>query len=108
MSAASDTRPLLPPVTVTTGVVPRRPQVRPFGGLKPCPDSSSNTSRAGVQHRLQLLDLDRGELAPRRARPLRRQGLPAAGCPGPPPPACLMTPAHALRPVIARARDLSH
>jgi hypothetical protein len=34
-SAASETRLLLPPVTVTTGVVPRRPQVRPFGGLKP-------------------------------------------------------------------------
>ena len=33
-SAASDTRLLLPPVTRTTGVWPRRPQVRPFGGLK--------------------------------------------------------------------------
>ena len=46
ISAASDTRLLLPPVTVTTGVVPRRPQVRPFGGLKPWPDSSSKTSQA--------------------------------------------------------------
>jgi hypothetical protein len=35
MSAASETRLLLPPVTVTTGVTPRRPQVRPLGGLKP-------------------------------------------------------------------------
>jgi hypothetical protein len=36
ISAASYyTRLLLPPVTVTTGVVPRRPHVRPFGGLKP-------------------------------------------------------------------------
>jgi hypothetical protein len=35
MSAASDTRVLCPPVTRTTGVAPRRPQVRPFGGLKP-------------------------------------------------------------------------
>jgi hypothetical protein len=29
-----------------TGVRPRRPPVRPFGGLKPCPDSSSKTSQA--------------------------------------------------------------
>ena len=29
---------LLPPVTRTTGVWPRWPQVRPFGGLKPWPD----------------------------------------------------------------------
>ena len=35
ISAASDTRLLLPPVTRTTGVWPRRPQVRPTGGLKP-------------------------------------------------------------------------
>jgi hypothetical protein len=35
MSAASEIRLLLPPVTFTTGVVPRRPQVRPLGGLKP-------------------------------------------------------------------------
>jgi hypothetical protein len=31
ISAASDTSLSLPPVTVTTGVRPRRPQVRPFG-----------------------------------------------------------------------------
>ena len=31
ISAASDTRLSLPPATVTTGVRPRRPQVRPFG-----------------------------------------------------------------------------
>ena len=35
ISAASDTRVSCPPVTVTTGVWPRRPQVRPFGGLRP-------------------------------------------------------------------------
>jgi HAD superfamily hydrolase (TIGR01549 family) len=46
ISAASDTRLLLPPVTVTTGVRPRRPQVRPFGGLSPWPDSSSKHSQA--------------------------------------------------------------
>jgi len=46
MSAASDTRRLPEPVTFTTGVVPRRPQVRPLGGLKPWPDSSSKTSQA--------------------------------------------------------------
>src|SRR5260370_40745493 len=46
MSAASDTRLLLPPVTVTTGSVPRRPHVRPLGGLKPSPDSSSKTIQA--------------------------------------------------------------
>src|SRR6266436_9749241 len=46
MSAASDTRLLLPPVTFTTGVWPRRPQVRPLGGLSPWPDSSSKQSQA--------------------------------------------------------------
>ena len=46
MSASSDTRFLLPPVTRTTGVWPRWPQVRPFGGLKPWPDSSSKQSQA--------------------------------------------------------------
>src|SRR5260370_36676495 len=46
ISAASDTRLLLPPVTVTTGVWPRRPQLRPFGGLKPWPDSSSKQVQA--------------------------------------------------------------
>jgi len=35
ISAASETRLLLAPVTLTTGARPRRPQVRPFGGLKP-------------------------------------------------------------------------
>src|SRR5207247_2141234 len=45
-SAASETRLLLPPVTVTSGVIPRRPQVRPFGGLEPWPDSSSKPTRA--------------------------------------------------------------
>jgi hypothetical protein len=43
---ASDTRVSWPPVTVTTGVWPRRPQVRPFGGLRPWPDSSSRQSQA--------------------------------------------------------------
>ena len=46
ISAASDTRVSWPPVTVTTGVWPRRPQVRPFGGLRPWPDSSSQQSQA--------------------------------------------------------------
>jgi hypothetical protein len=35
MSTASETRLLAPPVTFTTGMQPRRPQVRPFGDLKP-------------------------------------------------------------------------
>jgi hypothetical protein len=35
ISAATETRLLLAPVTFTTGVWPRRPQVRPFGGLTP-------------------------------------------------------------------------
>jgi hypothetical protein len=46
MSAASEIRLLLPPVTVTTGVWPRGPQVRPFGGLKPWPDSFSKQIQA--------------------------------------------------------------
>src|SRR5262252_1582459 len=46
MSAARDTRALCAPVTFTTGVQPRRPQVRPFGGLKSWPDSSSKQSQA--------------------------------------------------------------
>ena len=46
ISAAREIRLLLPPVTVTTGVLPRRPQVRPFGGLRPWPDSSSKQSQA--------------------------------------------------------------
>src|ERR1700758_72978 len=33
-------------VTFTTGVRPRRPQVRPFGGFRPWPDSSSKQSQA--------------------------------------------------------------
>jgi hypothetical protein len=40
---------LCPPVTVTTGVAPRRPQVRPLGGLKPWPDSSSKTSQGALR-----------------------------------------------------------
>ena len=35
ISAARDTRLLCPPVTRTTGVAPRRPQARPYGGLNP-------------------------------------------------------------------------
>jgi hypothetical protein len=46
ISAASDTRLSCPPVTLTTGVRPRRPQGRPFGGLSPWPDSSSQQSQA--------------------------------------------------------------
>src|SRR3954470_6114868 len=45
-SAATDSRGALWAVTCTTGVRPRRPQVRPFGGLSPWPDSSSKISQA--------------------------------------------------------------
>src|SRR6185369_3203483 len=41
-----DTRVSCPPVTFTTGVRPRRPQVRPLGGLRPWPDSSWKQSQA--------------------------------------------------------------
>ena len=46
ISAASEMRVLCAPVTFTTRVWPRRPQVRPLGGLKPWPDSSSKQSQA--------------------------------------------------------------
>jgi hypothetical protein len=46
ISPASDTRLLLPSVTVTTGVWPRRPRVRPDGGLRPWSDLPSKTSQA--------------------------------------------------------------
>jgi hypothetical protein len=45
-SAAIETRLLPWAVTFTTGVRPRRPQVRPLGGLRPWPDSSSKQSQA--------------------------------------------------------------
>ena len=45
-SAATETRLLPCAVTFTTGVRPRRPQVRPLGGLRPWPDSSSKQSQA--------------------------------------------------------------
>src|SRR4051812_23071918 len=44
-SAATDSRGAFWAVTCTTGVRPRRPQVRPVGGLSPCPDSSSIPAR---------------------------------------------------------------
>ncbi len=46
ISAAIETRLLPCAVTFTTGVRPRRPQVRPLGGLRPWPDSSSKQSQA--------------------------------------------------------------
>jgi hypothetical protein len=46
ISAATEARLFLTPVTRTTGVWPRRPQVQPLGGLRPWPDSSSKTSQA--------------------------------------------------------------
>ena len=46
ISAATETRLLPCAVTVTTGVRPRRPLVRPFGGLSSWPDSSSEQSQA--------------------------------------------------------------
>ena len=46
ISAAIETRLLPCAVTFTTGVRPRRPQVRPLGGLRPWPDSSSKQSHA--------------------------------------------------------------
>jgi hypothetical protein len=46
ISAASDTRVLGPPAARTTRVWPRRPQVRPLGGLRPWPDSSWKQSQA--------------------------------------------------------------
>src|SRR3954454_7579134 len=45
-SAATDSRGAFWAVTCTTGVRPRRPQVRPLGGLSPWPDSSSKISQA--------------------------------------------------------------
>src|SRR3954465_5567951 len=45
-SAATDSRGAFWAVTCTTGVWPRWPQLRPFGGLSPWPDSSSKTSQA--------------------------------------------------------------
>ena len=41
ISPATDRRPERRPLTVTTGVWPRRPQVRPLGGLRVNPASSS-------------------------------------------------------------------
>ena len=67
-SAASETRLLLPPVTVTTGVLPRRPQVWPLGGLKPWPDSSSKTIQA-PRSAAVLLPLARSPPARRRSPP---------------------------------------
>ncbi|MEU1567594.1 hypothetical protein ABZ504_45870, partial [Streptomyces mirabilis] len=41
ISPATDRRPERRPLTVTTGVTPRRPQVRPLGGRRVKPASSS-------------------------------------------------------------------
>jgi hypothetical protein len=41
MSPATDRRPERRPLTVTCGVTPRRPQVRPLGGRRVKPASSS-------------------------------------------------------------------
>ena len=55
---------MLPPVTVTTGVVLRRPEVRPFGGLKPWADSSSKQSNLsgfdGSPESMRRLQLEYG------------------------------------------------
>ncbi|GAA4982717.1 hypothetical protein GCM10025734_04180 [Kitasatospora paranensis] len=40
-SSATETRPEPRPETLTTGVIPRRPHVRPLGGLRVNPASSS-------------------------------------------------------------------
>jgi hypothetical protein len=45
VSAAGVARLLAVPVTRTTGVWPQQPQLRPLGGLKPWPGSSSNRGR---------------------------------------------------------------
>ena len=47
-SPAPDTRPEPLPQTVTTGVCPRRAQVRAFGGRRFCPASSSKQAYAPV------------------------------------------------------------
>jgi hypothetical protein len=46
ISAAIETRLVPAAVTRTTGVRPRRPQVRPLGGLRPWPASSSKQTQA--------------------------------------------------------------
>ena len=47
-SPATDTRPEPLPDTFTTGVCPRRAQVRAFGGRRFCPASSSKQIQAPV------------------------------------------------------------
>ena len=44
-SRGHDARVSCPPVTVTTGVPPPRPQVRPFGGLRPWPTRLRSRAR---------------------------------------------------------------
>ena len=75
ITAATETRLLPWAVTLTTGVWPRRPQVRPFGGLRPGPDSSSKQSQA-PRSAAVLLSPARSPPATRRSppRPARRPG----------------------------------
>src|SRR5580700_11761370 len=80
-SAAIETRLLPWAVTFTTGVRPRRPQVRPLGGLRPWPDSSSKQSQA-PRSAAVLLSRARSPPATRRwwpPRPARRPGGPGPG-----------------------------
>jgi len=46
ISAAIETRLVPWAVTLTTGERPRRPQVRPWGSLRPWPSSSSKQTQA--------------------------------------------------------------
>src|SRR4051812_6383745 len=84
-SAATDSRGAFWAVTRTTGVRPRRPQVRPVGGLSPWPDSSSKTSQA-PRSAAVLLSPASSPPARRRsaARPARPRGgrAPARSTPG--------------------------
>jgi hypothetical protein len=64
---------------LTTGVRPRRPQVRPFGGLSPWPDSSSKQSQAP---RSAAVFLSPASPPPSRPRPPPRPARPPGG-PGP-------------------------
>src|SRR3954471_4210909 len=72
-SAATDSRGAFWAVTCTTGVWPRWPQVRPFGGLSPWPDSSSKTSQAPRSAAVVL--------SPARSPPARRRSAPRCARP---------------------------
>ena len=78
-SPATDTRPEPFPQTVTTGVCPRRPQVRAFGGRRFCPASSSKTIHAPVAA-ASLVPSPRSRPRLPRSSPHR---APQPGAPGP-------------------------